>query len=52
MYVIEYKISGLIGASTTLGVNKMDDLVSDVKKEIGEDFDSKVDLVYKIQWNF
>ena len=46
------KIEKNLKNQKTILVNKMDDLVSDVKKEIGEDFDSKVDLVYKNSMEF
>ncbi len=46
------KIEKNLKNQKTILVNKMDDLVSDVKKEIGEDFNSKVDLVYKNSMEF
>ncbi|MGL5591663.1 MAG: hypothetical protein ACRDCF_02970 [Mycoplasmoidaceae bacterium] len=46
------KIEKNIKNQKTILVNKMDDLVSEVKKEIGEDFNSKVDDVYKNSMEF
>ncbi|MGL5246050.1 MAG: hypothetical protein ACRC8C_00610 [Mycoplasmoidaceae bacterium] len=41
------KIEKNLKNQKTILVNKMDDLVSEVKKEIGENFNTKVDDVYK-----
>ncbi|MGL4617197.1 MAG: hypothetical protein ACRCUM_03075, partial [Mycoplasmoidaceae bacterium] len=41
------KIEKNIKNQKSILVNKMDDLVSEVKKEIGDDFNTKVDTVYK-----
>ncbi|MGL5640315.1 MAG: hypothetical protein ACRDCD_01525 [Mycoplasmoidaceae bacterium] len=46
------KIEKNIKNQKTILVNKMDDLASEIRKEIGEDFNSKVEDVYKNSMEF